>query len=140
MKDCIFCKIVAGKIPSYKVYESADALAFLDAQPNTPGHTLVIPKKHVENIFDTDPATLAASIEAVRIVAPAVRDGVGAKGVHVNSNHGVEAGQIIPHLHWHVIPRHDRTEFDFSWPHGTLVPDEATAVAAQIRACLVTAE
>lgn len=134
MKDCIFCKIVTKEIPADLIYEDEGAIAFLDINPSTLGHTLVIPKQHVENIFDTDPAALASVGEALRKVAPAVRDAMGAKGVHINSNHGEAAGQVVFHLHFHIIPRHNRSEFEF-WPRTELEEDTAV-IAEKIRAQL----
>lgn len=131
MEDCIFCKIVRGEIPSHKVYEDEHALAFLDSKPTTPGHTLVIPKKHFANIFDIDDETLAQTMRAVRLVAPAVRDAMFAHGVHVNSNHGAAAGQLVFHLHFHIVPRHERSEFAF-WPHQDGAID-TPAIAEKIR-------
>jgi histidine triad (HIT) family protein len=135
MDDCVFCKIVRREIPAEILYEDADTLAFLDARPTTDGHSLVIPKKHIRNIFDADDASLAAAMAAVRKVSPAVRDSVGAKGLHINSNHESAAGQIVFHLHFHVIPRHDRSEFQF-WPQHEEPKEEAAAIAAKIRSAL----
>lgn len=132
--DCVFCKIVAGEIPTDIVYQDEHTLAFLDIQPSATGHTLVIPKKHAESIFDVDEVTLARTMETVRKVAPAVRDGAEAKGVHINSNHGAAAGQIVFHLHFHILPRHDRSEFEF-WGHREFTPAD-TAVGEKIRAAL----
>lgn len=116
MEDTVFMKIVRREIPATIVYEDAHTLAFLDIAPHAPGHTLVIPKKPVRNIFDADDSTLAAIMHTIHLVAPAVRDAVGARGVHINSNHEAEAGQEIFHLHFHIIPRHAREDFDFCWP------------------------
>lgn len=135
MEDTVFGKIIRREIPADIVYEDDETLAFMDIQPNVPGHTLVIPKKPIRNIFDADDATLAAVMRTVRKLAPAVRDAVDAKGVHINSNHGAEAGQMVFHLHFHIIPRHDRSEFEF-WPHGNVTKEEITSVAEQIRAKL----
>jgi histidine triad (HIT) family protein len=137
MEDTVFAKIIRREIPAEIVYEDDDALAFLDIQPNAPGHTLVVPKKPVANVFDADDETLAALMRAVRKVAPAVRDAVGAKGVHINSNHGEAAGQVVFHLHFHVIPRHARSEFEF-WPHASATPEELKAVAERIRGTMGT--
>ena len=133
---CIFCKIAHKEIPARVVYEDENTLAFLDHLPNTAGHTLVIPKKHATNIFDTDAETLAVTMETARKISPAVRDAVGGKGVHLNSNHGEAAGQIVMHLHFHIIPRHDRSEFEF-WSHHEIDPVEADAVAEKIKTALV---
>ncbi len=129
---CVFCKIVAGDIPAHKVYEDDETIAFLDAYPVSSGHTLVVPKKPVENIFDTDETTLDAVMRTVRKVAPAVRDAVGARGVHINSNHGATAGQIVPHLHFHIVPRHERSEFSF-WPQHEIDTSDAEAIAEKVR-------
>ena len=133
MEDTVFTKIIKREIPANIVYEDDETIAFLDAHPNVPGHTLVVPKKQVQNIFDTDDETLAAVMRTVRKVAPAVRDAVGAYGVHINSNHGKAAGQIVFHLHFHIIPRHDRREFTF-WPQQEYRAAAAALIAADIRA------
>lgn len=125
-------KIIRREIPADILYEDEDTLAFLDIAPNAPGHTLVIPKKPFVNIFDIDDETLAAVIRTVRKVAPAVRDAVGAKGVHINSNHGEEAGQVVPHFHFHIIPRRDRNEFTF-WPKVEYAEGERAKIAEEIR-------
>ncbi len=132
MEKTIFERIIDREVPADIIYEDGHTLAFLNIAPNIPGHTLVIPKKPFVNIFDIDDETLAAVMSTVRKVAPAVRDGVGAKGVNINSNHGAEAGQEVFHLHFHIIPRHTRSEFSF-WPHGAYAPGEALTVAEKIR-------
>lgn len=133
MTDTIFSKIVNRELPAQIVYEDEHTLAFLDIAPNTKGHTLVIPKKACENVFDCDPETLSYVMETVRRIAPAVRDAVGAAGVHINSNHGPEAGQEVPYLHFHIIPRHAREEFTFCWDKVVYDPSEIEDVATRIR-------
>lgn len=134
-EDGIFMKIVRRELPAEIVYEDGKTLAFLSTGPDSPGHTLVIPKKPFRNVFDIDQEYFAAVMETVRKIAPAVRDAVGAKGVHINSNHEPEAGQVVFHLHVHIIPRMDRSEFEF-WPHGEYKEGEAEAVGEKIRAKL----
>lgn len=133
MEDTVFMKIIRREIPAEIVYEDDDTLAFLDIAPVSPGHTLVIPKKPVQNVFDTDDETLAAVMRTVRKIAPAVRDAVGADGLNVHSNHGEAAGQIVFHLHMHLIPRFDSDNF-VMWPHKEYAAGEAQAVAEKIRA------
>lgn len=133
MEDTIFMKIIRREVPADIVYEDADTIAFLDVKPTAPGHTLVVPKKLVQNIFDADDETLAAVMRTVRKISPAVRDAVGAHGVHINSNHGAAAGQIVFHLHFHIIPRHDRNEFSF-WPQNEYSKSNASVLAEKIRA------
>ena len=128
----VFMKIVRKELPAHIVYEDEKTLAFLDAHPNTPGHTLVIPKKPFRNIFDIDDEYLTAVMATVRKIAPAVRDAVNAKGIHINSNHEPEAGQEVFHLHVHIIPRHER-DFEFCWPKIEISDEERAAVAEKIR-------
>ena len=130
-------KIVKREIPADIVYEDAQTLAFLDIKPIALGHTLVIPKKPFENIFDIDDETLSAIMRTVRKISPAVRDAVGAHGVHINSNHGEAAGQVVHHLHFHIIPRHARNEFEF-WPETDCpTPTSASEIAEKIREKIV---
>jgi histidine triad (HIT) family protein len=134
MENSVFTKIINREIPAEIVFEDEHTIAFLDTTPVTIGHTLVIPKKPYVNIFDIPAEELAATMETVRKISPAVRDAVAAKGVHINSNHGVEAGQVVPHLHIHIIPRHDHTEFE-DWPLLEQQPiDDVKALAEAIRA------
>ncbi len=105
MKDCIFCKIVAGEIPAYKVYENDRVYAFLDTHPVQKGHTLVVPKAHATNIFEISPEDWAGVTEAVRIIAGAIEKGVEADGVNLMMNNREHAGQSVFHAHVHLIPR-----------------------------------
>ena len=105
--DCLFCKLVAGELPSYKVYEDSDTLAFLDINPNNYGHTLVIPKDHFENIYTTPDETLCKVMIVVRKLSTAIRNGMEADGVNVTINNESAAGQVVEHLHVHIIPRHE---------------------------------
>ncbi|MBI2121007.1 MAG: HIT family protein [Parcubacteria group bacterium] len=105
MDDCIFCKIVAGEIPSAKIYEDEHALAFLDANPNNHGHTLVVPKTHAKNILDISGDALAQTMPTLKKVSRAVFDGMGAAGLNITMNNERPAGQVIFHLHIHIIPR-----------------------------------
>ncbi len=132
MEKNVFQKIIDREIPADIVYEDGQTLAFLDITPTAPGHTLVIPKKPAVNVFDVDRETWLAVMRTVHRIAPAVRDAVGAEGVHINSNHGKEAGQVVPHLHIHIIPRHDRSEFTF-WEPGSYAPGEETEITEKIR-------
>ena len=101
--DCIFCKIIKGEIPCTKVYEDNDVLAFLDIKPVNPGHTLVIPKKHCENLLDCADKELNSVMKVVRELSnKIIKDGAG--GVKVVCNNGQPAGQIVFHLHVHIIP------------------------------------
>ena len=103
--DCLFCKIVRGDIPSFKVYEDESTFAFLDIHPVNAGHTLVVPKNHATNIFDIAPEDWAAVAETVRKLSIAIEKGMGADGVNIAMNNREHAGQVIPHPHMHIIPR-----------------------------------
>lgn len=128
----LFMKIVRREIPADIVYEDEHTLAFLDIHPNTPGHTLVIPKKPFRNVFDIDAESYGRVMETVRKIAPAVRDAVGAKGVHINSNHEPEAGQEVFHLHVHIIPRLAK-DFTFCWDKLELSEEERKKIAEEVR-------
>jgi len=103
--SCIFCKIIAGEIPSYKVYEDEFTLAFLDINPVNPGHTLVIPKKHFANIDEVDEETLSLVIKTVKKVGESLKKNLAVPGYNVLENNDPASGQVVPHLHFHVVPR-----------------------------------
>ncbi|MFC7325737.1 HIT family protein [Halorubrum rutilum] len=103
--DCIFCSIVAGDIPARTVHETDDVLAFLDANPLARGHTLVIPKSHAQHLGDLDEDLASDLFAAVAELTPRIRSTVGADGANVGINDGEAAGQEVPHVHVHVIPR-----------------------------------
>ncbi|WP_229125168.1 HIT family protein [Halapricum desulfuricans] len=104
-EDCIFCGIVDGEIPGRTVYEDDAALAFLDANPLTMGHTLVVPKTHYERLEDIPAGEATDFYAALHEVVPAVEDAVDAPAATVAFNNGEAAGQEVPHVHAHVIPR-----------------------------------
>jgi histidine triad (HIT) family protein len=103
--DCIFCTIVAGEIPSHTVYEGEETVAFLDANPLARGHTVVIPRDHHQRIAAMPRETAEAVFGTVHDLVPRVEDAVGADGVNVGFNDGEVAGQVVPHVHGHVVPR-----------------------------------
>ena len=101
----IFEQIVAGEIPSYAVYEDETTYAFLDANPLAPGHTLVIPKDPYERVNDMPPELLGDVFDVAGQLAEAIETAVGADATTMAINNGEEAGQEIPHVHWHIVPR-----------------------------------
>ena len=105
--DCIFCSIVAGDIPARTVHETDDVLAFLDANPIAPGHTLVIPKEHAEHVGDLDDDLASVLFETVTELTPRVQATVDADAANVGINDGEAAGQEVPHVHVHIVPRFD---------------------------------
>ena len=105
--DNIFAKILRGDMPAVKVYEDDDTLAFMDVMPQSPGHTLVIPKVAAENLYDLPAAAGAAVLRTVQKLAPAVRDAMQADGIMLNQFNGPAAGQTVFHFHMHIVPRYD---------------------------------
>ena len=103
--DCIFCKIINGEIPAYKIYEDDKTLAFLDIADDFLGHTLVIPKKHCTNLFDADEETINAVFQTVQKVAKHYTEKCFFDGVNILNANGVCAEQSVFHLHIHIIPR-----------------------------------
>jgi histidine triad (HIT) family protein len=135
-EDCIFCSIVAGDIPNRTVYEDDDVLAFLDVNPLAEGHTLVIPKDHGEQVADL-PEVAPTVFQRAAELTPAVRDAVDADGTTVAVNDGPAAGQEVPHLHVHIVPREEGDGAGMlhalDWPRPELDDDEFDAVQAAIR-------
>ena len=109
-KDCIFCKIAAGIIPSHKIYEDDDVLAFLDISQVTPGHALVISKKHYSNFLTTEKDIMHKVMDVAQRIGQAEMSILGAKGVNILTNVNKEAGQSVFHFHVHVIPRYIANE------------------------------
>lgn len=135
-EDCLFCQIVDGAIPSHTVYEDESAYAFLDVNPLARGHTLVIPRTHHEQLTGMPAETLGALGEAVGAVVPAVEAAVEAPASTVAVNNGPEAGQEVPHVHWHIVPRY--SDDDVGPIHALfdgvdLPDDEMASIADRIR-------
>lgn len=115
MSDCIFCKIVAGKIPCRKIYEDEKTLAFMDVANDVDGHILVIPKAHYKNILDCEPDVLNAVIRSVQKVSLHLTGRCGYDGVNLLNASDESAGQSVPHFHIHLIPRKQGDQID-AWP------------------------
>lgn len=135
MPDCIFCKITRGEIPSYKVYEDDKTLAFLDIHPVSPGHVLVIPKDHATNIFEISSQSWADVQETVRKIAVALEKAVEADGVNLMMNNREHAGQVVDHVHVHLIPRFKGDGLKL-WSHKEYKEGEAEATVEKIRSVL----
>ena len=127
MADCIFCKIVAGELPAAVVASDERALAFLDINPATRGHTLVIPRAHAEDIHEIDSEDLAAAIALAQRIAGRVRERLGADGVNLLHSSGSAAWQTVFHFHIHVIPRYLGDPLRLPWVPQ---PGEASEIAA----------
>ena len=129
--NCVFCAIAAGEIPSFKVYEDDLVLAYLDINPFSKGHTLVIPKVHSANLLETDEATLAAVIARVKKVAAHLKAALPCDGFNILQNNGEAAGQTVMHLHFHIVPRYGKEAIAFESRPGDM--DELKALAERIR-------
>ncbi|MFA6215179.1 MAG: HIT family protein [Patescibacteria group bacterium] len=134
--NCIFCKIIAGEIPSFKIYENDCAFAFLDINPVSPGHVLVVSKKHYANLEEINEAELCELIKAVKKVGLAIKTGLGTAGYNLSVNNDPVAGQIIPHLHFHLVPRSEGDGLKL-WPQRKYGAGEGEAVAEKIKKYLI---
>jgi len=130
--DCIFCKIVSGELACEKIYEDEETLAFLDIAPVNYGHTLVIPKEHYENLEAVPEDLLAKVIKTVKEVGLSIKKNLGSAGYNATVNNGSIAGQIIPHLHFHVIPRAEGDGLEL-WPGGKYADGEAEEAAEKLK-------
>jgi len=133
MDGCVFCKMVAGEIPVAKVYEDEAVLAFLDIGPISDGHTLVIPKQHCTSVHGCDPGVLSAVAARLGKIAQAVVAATNADGYNVLANNGRAAGQVVEHLHFHVIPRKTGDGVINEWPSYKYKKGQIEEIAARIR-------
>lgn len=128
--DCIFCRIIAGEIPSVRVYENADVFAFLDINPIAVGHTLLVPKIHCATLADMPESVGPAMMKALACVGKAVMSATGADGFNCLQNNFAAAGQMVFHSHWHIIPRHEGDGLTH-WPHKSNIDQETMQRTAE---------
>ena len=133
MEDCIFCKIVDGKIPTIKVYEDAKVISFLDIMPANKGHCLVVPKKHAETLLEMSEEDLIATMKALKRVAKALSLSFGNASFNMVMNNGKEAGQVVNHAHIHLIPRFQKDRLRLSWSHLKYEDNEIKEYAERIK-------
>ena len=130
--NCVFCAIAAGEIPSFKVYEDDVVLAYLDINPFTRGHVLVIPKEHFTGLLDTPSDVLKEIVVRVQKVAAHLKEALPCDGFNVLQNNGAAAGQTVPHVHFHIVPRRSSDgKIAFTSQEGNM--DALAALAARIR-------
>ena len=133
MEDCIFCKIIKGDIPCAKLYEDQNVLAFLDIGPLSDGHTLVIPKQHFDRLHDC-PAELLGKIGTqLGRIAKAVMMAIGSDGYNLLNNNSRAAGQLVEHLHFHIIPRNEGDGVFNRWPAYEYPDGKIEEIAVKIR-------
>lgn len=135
-EDCIFCKIIAGEIPSFKLYEDGGTLAFMDINPANEGHALVIPKAHTADLHSTPEDALAATIATARKVAGALQKTLAPDGINLVQANGRAAAQSVFHFHMHVLPRREGDELKLNWGLRPGDMDAIGALAERIRANL----
>jgi histidine triad (HIT) family protein len=131
--DCLFCKIVAGEIPSTRVDEDDRTVAFMDINPATRGHALVIPREHYRDLHDVPPEELAATVVAAQRLAGRIRDRLGADGINLLNSCGAAAWQTVFHFHVHVIPRYEDDPLRLPWRPAPGDADEIAAAGAELR-------
>ncbi len=134
--DCIFCKIVAGEIPSFKLYEDAATLAFMDINPVNDGHALIVPKAHYEDVFAVSGDALAATAATVKKVAAAVQAALEPAGMNLLQCNGEAANQSVMHFHMHVIPRRIGDDLGMNWELEPGDMDAIGQIAERIKAHL----
>jgi histidine triad (HIT) family protein len=130
--DCLFCKIVAGEIPATIVAEDERTIAFMDINPATRGHALVIPRTHARDVHEIDPEDLKAVAAAAQRIAARARERLGADGVNLLNSNGAAAWQTVLHFHMHVIPRYEDDPLRLPWIPSPGDMDEIAAAGAQL--------
>jgi histidine triad (HIT) family protein len=130
--NCIFCKIIAGEIPSAAIYEDEDFKVILDIFPAAKGHAIILSKRHCANLFELDDDTAAKVLFVARKVAKAMKEELGCDGINLLQNNGEAAGQTVFHFHIHLIPRYTGDQVKLTWAQGKYEDGEAAALAQRI--------
>ena len=136
MTGCVFCKIIGGQIPATKVYEDEASLAFMDINPISRGHTLLVPKEHFVRVSEVDAEKYQALVKIVPRLTKAVLEATGAAGLNVLQNNGRAAGQVVEHLHIHLIPRYQGDGLGFIWKPKPASAEALTELALKIKSTL----
>jgi len=131
--DCIFCKIIAGDIPSYKVYEDDYSMAFFDVLPISPGHTIIVPKKHLPDVEDLSNEEFSKMSIVAKKIGKAVMNGLDVKGYSIFLDNKSAANQHVPHVHFHLVPRKEGDGLE-RWPQSGYEQDEAEFFLKKIKA------
>lgn len=132
MNDCIFCKIAKKEIPADIIYEDETSLAFLDITPINPGHVLLIPKNHYENLYELPENILIKMTPTIKKIAIALKNGVNAEGINLGMNNESPAGQIVFHAHFHIMPRFSN-DGHRHWKGAPYKENEAPKIAEKIK-------
>ena len=134
--DCIFCKIIAGEIPSFSLHEDEHTFAFMDINPANEGHALIIPKEHAADLHAVSDAALCAAIGTAKRVAAAVQTVLEPDGINLLQANGPGAAQSVFHFHLHVVPRRNGDELKMNWGLNPGDMDAIGALATRLRAAL----
>ena len=129
--DCIFCKLIAGELPSHKIYENDKVMAFLDILPISTGHTIIVPKNHVADVENLNDDDLCAMAIAIKKIGKAVMEGLDVKGYSVFLDNKDAANQHVPHVHFHLVPRKEGDNLA-RWPQTGYSDGEAEEALAKI--------
>lgn len=132
--ECIFCRIISGQIPCTKIFENQSIFSFLDINPAAQGHLLVIPKLHAERIDQLDPHTMAEIAKALPALSAAAQKAMQADGYNVLCNNGAAAGQVVKHVHFHIIPRRNGDGVMKAWKPLSYPEGRIEQIADNIRA------
>ncbi|MFO0840027.1 MAG: HIT family protein [Phycisphaerae bacterium] len=132
--DCVFCKIVSGAIPCHRLLDNASVLAFLDINPLTDGHSVVIPKAHAERLDQLAPEQAAEIGRVLGDLARRIVASVGAEGYNILQNNGPVAGQVVPHVHFHIIPRRAGDGLGYRWNAKPAQHEKLAALVARVTA------
>ncbi len=135
-KDCIFCKIANGEIPSSTVYEDEDFRVILDLGPAAKGHALILPKEHFKDVCELDPAVAAKVLPLGAKIGTAMKKSLGCAGFNLVQNNGEAAGQTVFHFHVHVIPRYEGGPSMVTWTPGSEKPEVLAETAEKIKKAL----
>ncbi len=138
MKDsnCIFCKLASGEFNSATIYEDDLFRAILDISPAAKGHALLLPKRHITNIFELDGMEEINALAVIKKICTAMKKTLNCDGINILQNNGTAAGQSVFHLHFHIIPRFDGDQVNIPWFTQSYTDGEADALAAKIKANL----
>ena len=131
--DCLFCKIIAGEIPCFKLYENDETLAFMDINPANEGHALVIPKEHAKDVYAVSDAAITATVKTAKKIATAVDKTLNPDGLNLLQCNGPAAAQSVFHFHMHVLPRQEGDELKLNWGLNPGDMDTIGALAERIR-------
>ncbi len=131
--DCLFCKIIAGEIPCFKLFENDETLAFMDINPANEGHALVIPKEHAADVYAISDAAITTTIKTAKKIAAAINKTLNPDGLNLLQCNGSAAAQSVFHFHMHVLPRLEGDELKLNWGLNPGDMDTISALAERIR-------